>query len=288
MAILPHSVVERVPGWPDRILYHSLPSRAGELVPEPMDDGSYDNYHAVEAPLDFTEHSPVFCTFDLEIDADDIPTAAGGVPESASDAEADTDAFRDLAVSENGPSVALAALASPSTSARLLPAGTDMPVNVILTVHKVVIEYRGQMRPPRAINILFPLPFEDSDSLPERAKSMRAGGIAMGGVDKSTLVSATTKMLVSRASRVQRFHLLLKVSLDDGTKAQCVVCMRDAGLVPPGPVSTTLLQPLHVRGVPLVSKNGKVRAVVLLPVCCDVLHLCCAVLTTVCRYRHSR
>ena len=254
-------------------------------MPEPMDDGSYDNYHAVEAPLDFTEHSPVFCTFDLEIDADDIPTAAGGVPESA---EAHTDAFRDLAVSENGPSVALAALASPSTSARLLPAGTDMPVNVILTVHKVVIEYRGQMRPPRAINILFPLPFEDSDSLPERAKSMRAGGIAMGGVDKSTLVSATTKMLVSRASRVQRFHLLLKVSLDDGTKAQCVVCMRDAGLVPPGPVSTTLLQPLHVRGVPLVSKNGKVRAVVLLPVCCDVLHLCCAVLTTVCRYRHSR
>lgn len=200
-------MAERVPSWPDRILYHSLPSRDGELVPEPMIGGAHDNYHAVESPLDFCEHSPVFCTFDLEIDADDIPTAAGGAAVSAAVAAAS---------GRGGAAAAAAAAAADATSTlslnhRLMSGALDMPVNVIITVHKVVTEYRGQMRSPRAINILFPLPFEDSDSLPERAKSMRAGGVTMGAVDKSSLVTATTKMLVSRASRVQRFHLLMKV-----------------------------------------------------------------------------
>lgn len=44
-------VQERVPSWTDRIQYHSLADRAGELMPEPFDpddpDNSPHNYHAV-------------------------------------------------------------------------------------------------------------------------------------------------------------------------------------------------------------------------------------------------
>jgi hypothetical protein len=35
------------------------------------------------------------------------------------------------------------------------------------------VEFRGQMRMPRAVNLLFPLPFEDSNDLPMRAKIVR-------------------------------------------------------------------------------------------------------------------
>lgn len=120
------------------------------------------------------------------------------------------------------------------------------------------VEFRGQMRSPRAINILFPLPFEDSDALPERAKSARAGHLAFSGTDMSTSIFATTKTVVSRMSRVSRFHLLLKVSLDDNTKAQCVICLWQRSLTPPGPVSRTLLEPLVYKGTPMVSPTGKV------------------------------
>jgi hypothetical protein len=46
-------VQERIPSWTDRIQYHSLADRSGELAPEPYDpddpDNSPHNYHAVRA-----------------------------------------------------------------------------------------------------------------------------------------------------------------------------------------------------------------------------------------------
>lgn len=33
---------ERVPSWTDRVQYHSLPDRAGELLPEPLDPDNPD------------------------------------------------------------------------------------------------------------------------------------------------------------------------------------------------------------------------------------------------------
>ena len=47
----PPQVQERIPSWTDRIQYHSLADRSGELLPEPFDpdhpDTSPHNYHAV-------------------------------------------------------------------------------------------------------------------------------------------------------------------------------------------------------------------------------------------------
>ena len=47
------------------------------------------------------------------------------------------------------------------------------PVHVVLKITDIKVEFKGQMRMPRAVNILFPLPYEDSDDLPQRAKIVR-------------------------------------------------------------------------------------------------------------------
>ena len=63
-------VRERVPSWTDRIQYHSLADRSGELLPELLDpsapETSAHNYHAVNDGLDTSDHSPVFATFTLQ------------------------------------------------------------------------------------------------------------------------------------------------------------------------------------------------------------------------------
>lgn len=65
-----------MPSWTDRIQYHSLPDRSGELLPEPLDpdhpDTSLHNYHAVNDGLDCSDHSPIFATFSLQICAEEV------------------------------------------------------------------------------------------------------------------------------------------------------------------------------------------------------------------------
>lgn len=260
-------IVERVPGWCDRIQYHSIRSRAGQLVPELLDDdglgaveagsdggpataaGAMHNYHSVNTELDGSDHSPVFCTWSLEIEADDVVEDPSVVSREAHDAAHRVS--RDAAAAGEGGRILM-------TPERMMGA-PDQPINVILHIKDVRVDLGGQMRAPRAVNILFPLPYEDSDGLPERAKAIRPGGIGTSHatLDKGGTVETTLKTLVSRASRVGRFHLLMKVSLDNGTKPQCVVCMADGGLHAPGPRSFTFLEALTFNGEPVLSKSGR-------------------------------
>lgn len=41
----------------------------------------------------------------------------------------------------------------------------------------IVVDYRNQMRAPRAVCFMFPLPYEDSNSIPDRAKVVRQGTV---------------------------------------------------------------------------------------------------------------
>ena len=41
----------------------------------------------------------------------------------------------------------------------------------------IVVDYRNQMRAPRAVSFMFPLPYEDSNSIPDRAKVVRQGTV---------------------------------------------------------------------------------------------------------------
>lgn len=75
-------VRERVPSWTDRIQYHSLADRSGELLPELLDpsapETSAHNYHAVNDGLDTSDHSPVFATFTLQVRAHPRPGPCPG------------------------------------------------------------------------------------------------------------------------------------------------------------------------------------------------------------------
>ncbi len=75
-------VVERVPSWTDRIQYRSLPDRWGELLPESLDpsrpSASPHNYHAVNVGLDTSDHAAIYCTFSLQISAEEIISSEEG------------------------------------------------------------------------------------------------------------------------------------------------------------------------------------------------------------------
>lgn len=63
-------VVERLPSWTDRIQYHSLEGRMGELEAEkldPMDPESPANYRTVDSALGISDHAPVLCTWNLQV-----------------------------------------------------------------------------------------------------------------------------------------------------------------------------------------------------------------------------
>ena len=138
------------------------------------------------------------------------------------------------------------------------------PMVVVLRVGNILVEHHTPsggggwgsgggtpggttLRAPRAASVLFPLPYEDSNALPERAKIVRQGTVLSLGTARSEsrdALTAAVKTLVSRQSRLESLHLLLKVSLSDDTKAQTVVCMRDGGFVGLGSHMNTFMLPL--------------------------------------------
>ncbi len=59
------------------------------------------------------------------------------------------------------------------------------------------------------------------------------------------------RTVVSRQSRLEGLHLLVKVAMDDHTKAQAVVCMRDGGFARQGQHTHAYEAVLTVNGVPL-------------------------------------
>lgn len=278
-------VVDRVPSWTDRIQYHSLISTLGQLVPEllhPEDpDNSPHNYQAVHAPgLDVSDHAPVFATFQLNIkfdaeaqkwlddikqqeeDADDASSAAG--PPRTMSMRSPSVRARGAQAQELGATDSKYAFGC-SGPLIVAPAAHPAlkPVSVILRVTDVQVDYKGVMRTPRAVSLLFPLPFEDSDDLPERAKVLRADKAGMGQAVSESLerMVATVQALVSKQSRIPTLHMLLKVSLDDNTKAQCVVNLGRGGFRGVGTHRHVYFTELTSSGVPLKQRAGRAVAV---------------------------
>lgn len=234
--------------------------------------------------LDCSDHSPVFATFSLTISADDSDAELVSYIEAAqarlgygADAGADGVPGADEgAYSPGGGGAGNAGtmtayggsggggmrggpLEVPSALFHALHP-SQRPLVVQLRVANIAVESRGAMRPPRAVSVLFPLPYEDSSELPERAKIVRQGGksnsmFAQRSESRAS-ISGAVKTLVSQAGKLEGLHLLLKVSLEDGAKGQCVVCMRDGGFVGAGSHVNMFLMPLTSNGLPLRSPSG--------------------------------
>ena len=255
------SVQERVPSWTDRIQYHSLPDRWGELLPESLDatrpEASPHNYQAVNDALDTSDHAPVYATFSLQISTDEV---SEGVDDAA------LSRFVEAHVSPNGGmAVPRASLGSTRVPAGIM-ADADFaalhpslrPLIVVLRIGSIVLDYGGVGMVPRAAVSLFPLPFEDSDGIPERQKTTRAAPMFAFGARSAASSSLAIGMrsTVSRAARLESLHLLLKVSLDDGSKPQCVIAMREGGFAGVGSHMNTFKQPLTLKGLPFRAPNG--------------------------------
>jgi hypothetical protein len=327
--------VDRVPSWTDRIQYHSLASRTGQLLPELLDpsrpETSAHNYCAVtDAPgLDISDHSPVYATFTLAvtIPLEECGMRAGGLLNStmAQGLAAEVERLQmakgyrnpDAFVGDNddispmGPgdagsrsfanllglsSAGAAPPGTPSRNGGAIAAGSThglthvadfsalhpalRPLEVVLSLRHIQVESRkasvaaaassalgfgGSAAPtmttPRAVSVLFPLPYEDSDRIPDRQKIVRSGNLfSFGGVGSSEnrdSMDVSIPCIVSSAGKLESLHLLVKVSLDDGTKAQCVVCLRDGGFVKAGTHVNTFLQPLIHNGLPLKDSSGR-------------------------------
>jgi hypothetical protein len=265
-------VMERVPAWTDRIQYHSLADRWGELLPEALDpsrpDASIHNYHAVnDAALDTSDHSPIFATFGLQICADEMDEGLEAFVEQQQAQvgyrQADTGAEDGDGGGGGGGNPSGA-----GTTTRALPSigpilDVDLsnlhpslrPLQVDLTLYGIVVEYKGAIVAPRAASTVFPLPYEDSNEIPDRRKVTRDNGIPFFSRGQDSL-AVSMRTVVSRAARLESLHLLLKVSLDDNTKAQCVICFKDGGFVGAGTHINRFLQPLTTNGVPF-KVNGK-------------------------------
>ncbi|KAA0152003.1 hypothetical protein FNF27_05252 [Cafeteria roenbergensis] len=236
--------VERVPSWTDRIMFRSLPSRADNLLPESLDPDNPDaphNYRCVNHGCDLSDHAPVFCTWTLRILLDPVDeTLPEGMEEGAPGLPACVIGRGTIGV---GPELLHPALRQ---------------LNVILTVTGVRVNYRRTMRSPRALSMLFPLPYEDGDDIPERAKIVRTGTLMSMSArsDSREGLSGGMAVVLSRANKLPDMHLLLKVSLEDSTKAQAVVSLRECGITDIGRVTVTKFVPLMRNGLRAALPGG--------------------------------
>jgi hypothetical protein len=269
-------VQERVPSWTDRIQYHSLADRWGELLPEALDparpDASPHNYHAVNDGLDTSDHAPIYATFSLQIAAEEV---AGGVGEELRAyvaAEQERLGYRqDEAAVERadaaggggsgggggGPAPPPVGPMPDADFSALHPA--LRPLVVVLRLGGIVVDAGGAASAvPRAVAVQFPLPYEDSDLVPERHKVSRPssllpfGGRGPGGA----AMSVGLRTVVSKQSKLESLHLLLRVTLDDGSKHQCVVAMKHGGFHGLGSHMNTFKQPLISNGVASRAPSG--------------------------------
>lgn len=276
-------VMERVPAWTDRIQYHSLPDRWGELLPEPLDpkrpDSSIHNYHAVHDSecegLDTSDHSPVYATFSLQICAEEVDEGLAAYVEQQQammgygQAESGKPLGGDENDALNGSMDEGAMVAQQqqqqqqrNIAIQLPPVGpvedTDFsslhpslrPLQVDLTLYGIVVDYKGNMVVPRAVSCVFPLPYEDSNEIPDRRKVARESSSFPFFGRQTESLTLSMRTVVSRSNRLEALHLLIKVSLDDNTKAQAVIAMKDGGFIGPGAHMNTFLQPLTSNGVP--------------------------------------
>ena len=67
--------------------------------------------------------------------------------------------------------------------------------------------------------------------------------------------------VVSPPGCVCAVHVTVQFSMDDNTKAQCVVCLRDGGYnLGPGPQTHNFFMPLTTDGLPYLDRMGRVSA----------------------------
>ena len=65
--------------------------------------------------------------------------------------------------------------------------------------------------------------------------------------------------VVSPPGCVCAVHVTVQFSMDDNTKAQCVVCLRDGGYnLGPGPQTHNFFMPLTTDGLPYLDRMGRV------------------------------
>ena len=235
--------VERVPSWTDRIMFRSLPSRADNLLPESLDPDDPDaphNYRCVNYGCDVSDHAPVFCTWTLRIRLDPVDET---LPEGTSEG----DPGLPPCVIGRGTLGVDASLLHPALR----------PLHVILTVTNIRVNYRRAMRSPRALSMLFPLPYEDGDLIPERAKIVRTGTLMSMSArsDSKEGLAGSTAHVLSRANKLPDMHLLLKVSLEDNTKAQAVISLKDVGITDVGRITVTRFAPLMRNGLRAMLKD---------------------------------
>jgi len=283
-------VMERVPSWTDRIQYHSLPDKWGELMPECLDksremldqargEPPIHNYHSVNDTLDTSDHSPVFCTFTLQIVVDEVDHDAE-VDEKVSALQAGTgyaqaESGGDLNDSiDAGGATRTSTILSPTATPSALGDATFTqlhpllrPLQVDLTIYGLTVEYQGNMNAvPRALTIVFPLPFEDSNEIPDRAKVLRDGSGPVSGFFGSIFgkgqdsMAIRNRTIISRAHKLESMHVLVKVSMDDNIKAQAVFSMKDGGFIGAGTHMTSFRLPLTSHGLPL-KNNGQTAMV---------------------------
>lgn len=282
-------VQERVPSWTDRIQYRSLADRWGELLPEALDptrpDASPHNYHAVNDGLDTSDHAPIYCTFSLQIAAEEV---AGGVGEElrayvaaeqerlgyradeAAVEREDAEATRSAPAGGGGGGGGGAPTLLPPPAGLMADADFSAlhpslrPLVVVLRLGGIVVDAGGASEVPRAVAVQFPLPYEDSDLVPERHKVVRSTSLfngrsllSFGGpAPASSALSVGLRTVVSKQSKLETLHLLLRVTMDDNSKSQCVVALKHGGFHGLGSHMNTFKQPLYTHGVAARAPNG--------------------------------
>jgi hypothetical protein len=260
-------VVDRIPSWTDRIQYHSLTDRSGTLLPELLDpnhpDTSAHNYAPVNEGLDCSDHSPVYATWTLQISVEEVDESVVQFVRGAQDIlgyrepVSNVEDEQQVEINKSAPMGGILGgqgfLLPDADFSSIHPMLRPMIVDI--TLANIIVEYRGLMRMPRAVSVLFPLPFEDSDAIPERAKIVRGGSLMSLGA-RGDMLAAFLRTLVSRQSKLESLHLLVKVSLDDNTKAQAVVSIKDGGFIGLGKHVNMFRAPLISYGTPLLNPDG--------------------------------
>ena len=217
--------------------------------------------------MDISDHAPVYAVFSLHVNIDRVDEWYENMIRQNDALGTPLDwAPEDLSMLESVPAESFARMKGFGTTGPLIvgPGAEEAPVavkpvDIVVSVADVRVDFRGQMRTPRAVIMLFPLPFEDSDELPERAKVVRAGTVFSRDARSETVekISGTIRHTVARLSKLPKLHLMLKVSLDDNTKAQCAVSLGEGGFTGLGEHSHTYFTPLSSMGNLVKDNRGR-------------------------------
>lgn len=234
----------RIPGWCDRVLYHSMRDVAGLLVPQSAGDGYL--YYTVTDSLTVSDHAPVFAGFDLFVHAD---VGAPARPASMSVSVAALSAMMSPMRHDSSTSLV--------TDTDLDGVGSASPALLMLQVSDVLVEAKSAMLVPKLVKLLFPAPYEAgamASSTPLRLPRTKLG------------IQGTVKVTQSNALAIPFMHLIMKVSTPEkGAKGHCVIPIYSlVSSMVDDPLGAsvackTYLEPLVCDGVPVLQDGRQVH-----------------------------